>query len=104
MKRTFLLTLFVASLVAAANLLMAQEATKDEKSTKPSNPELGLPPGVTDAMLAPPPMPRFMLEKPAKPITLDEMIRQAREAAKRAEAQRKLVDEDSKTPLSKSTN
>lgn len=33
---------------------------------------------------SPPPVPEFMLRKPAKPLTLEEMQRQADEAAERA--------------------
>ena len=37
---------------------------------------------------SPPPVPEFMLRKPAKPLTLEEMQKQADEAARRARAVR----------------
>jgi hypothetical protein len=43
-----------------------------------------LPAGVTEETFAPPPVPRFMLEKPVLPLSMDEMIRQTREAEGRA--------------------
>lgn len=41
---------------------------------------------LTDQEFAPPPVPGFMLEKPAQPLSMDEMILQAREAERRAKA------------------
>ena len=37
---------------------------------------------------SPPPVPEFMLYKPAKPITLEEMKKQADEASRRARAEK----------------
>lgn len=37
---------------------------------------------------SPPPVPEFMLRKPARPLTLEEMQKQADEAAQRARAER----------------
>ncbi len=45
-----------------------------------------LPEGITEDMLAPPPVPRFMLETTSKPLTQEEMVRQAREAERKAAA------------------
>jgi len=46
---------------------------------------------------SPPPVPEFMLRKPAKPLTLEEMQKQADEAARRARAER-----DNNAPTGKS--
>ncbi|MDD5029253.1 MAG: hypothetical protein PHH58_07110 [Rhodoferax sp.] len=43
-----------------------------------------LPPGITEEMLAPPPVPSFMLKPPAKPLTVEQMVQQAREAELKA--------------------
>lgn len=43
-----------------------------------------LPDGITEEMLAPPPVPQFMLKKPARQLTVDEMMQQAREAERRS--------------------
>ena len=54
-------------------------------TVKPAQPApYKLPEGVTEEMLAPPPVPRFMLEKPSKPLTQEEMVQQAREAESKA--------------------
>ncbi|MBI4986633.1 MAG: hypothetical protein HZC24_15150 [Rhodocyclales bacterium] len=44
----------------------------------------GAEPAASDADFAPPPVPAFMLKRPEKPLTLEEMRRQADEAAARA--------------------
>ena len=90
MKRTILLTLFVASLFASATLSLAQKVV--------------LPEGITEEMLAPPPVPAFMLEKPAKPLTVLEMQQQAREAEKKAGVKRPTVEERAKEPALKPSN
>jgi len=46
---------------------------------------------------SPPPVPEFMLRKPAKPLTLEEMQKQADEAARHARAER-----DKNAPTGKS--
>jgi hypothetical protein len=51
--------------------------------TSPSK-KVVLPEGVTEEMLAPPPVPRFMLEPPSKPLTQAEMMEQIREAELKA--------------------
>jgi hypothetical protein len=58
----------------------AQETVPAPKPKKPEAPAYILPPGVTEDMLAPPPVPRFMLEKQDKPLSTEEMLKQAREA------------------------
>ena len=45
-------------------------------------------PGAPQPDFSPPPVPEFMLRKPAKPLTLEEMQQQADEAARRARAER----------------
>lgn len=92
MKRTIHKTLFVAILMASATLSMAQNVANEGKSVKPPSPQVVLPAGITEEMLAPPPVPQFMLEKPAKPLTMDEMMQQAHEAEKKAGAGRKSVE------------
>lgn len=79
MKRNIHLILFGA-IMACSNLSLAQNVPSDENAVKPSAPAVVLPPGITEEMLAPPPVPRFMLEKPAKPLTMNEMIQQTRQA------------------------
>lgn len=91
MKRTIHKLLFAAILMAIATMSMAQNVANEGKSVKPPSPQVVLPAGITEEMLAPPPMPHFMLEKPAKPLTMDEMIQQAQEAEKKAGAGRKSV-------------
>ena len=44
--------------------------------------------GASQLDFSPPPVPEFMLRKPAKPLTLEEMQKQADEAARRARADR----------------
>ena len=47
---------------------------------------------------SPPPVPEFMLRKPEKPLTLEEMQKQADEAAKRARAERDYRPLPQKSP------
>ena len=104
MNRSTLHAILVTILVASVNLSQAQEASQETKAGKKPAPEVVLPPGVTEALLAPPPMPRFMLEKPAKVLTLDEMIRQAREAEKTAQAEQKPAKGEPKEQAPKAAN
>ncbi len=39
-----------------------------------------LPHGVTEEMVSPPPVPRFLLKPPTQPLTMEEMMQQVREA------------------------
>ena len=87
MNRTFQLVVWFASLVISAHSSLAQEAVKTAKLTKP--------PAST------PPVPRFMLEKPAKPLTTDEMIQQARDAEIKAGVGRKDIDKKAKVQTPK---
>ncbi len=75
MKKTLIPTLLIAGLLVLSASVGAHKPKK-----------VILPAGVTEEMLAPPPVPRFMLEKPAKPLTTDEMVQQAREAEAKAKA------------------
>jgi hypothetical protein len=47
-----------------------------------------LPPGVSEDMFSPPPVPQFMLEKTPQPLPVDEVLRQLHEAESRANAGR----------------
>lgn len=76
--------LCVAGLVAGTHLALAQDNTSNPPSSKASAPKVVLPAGITEEMLAPPPVPSFMLKPPAKPLTVDEMVQQAREAEQKA--------------------
>jgi len=97
MNRTFQLAVWFASLVISVNSSLAQDAVKTAKSSNPAASTVVLPAGITEEMLAPPPVPRFMLEKPAKPLTTDEMIQQARDAEIKAGAGRKDINKKVQT-------
>ena len=71
-------------MLSLANQSLGQEAGKVAKPPAAPASQVVLPPGVTEEMLAPPPVPGFMLKKPAKPLTMDEMVQQAREAERKA--------------------
>jgi hypothetical protein len=47
---------------------------------------------------SPPPVPEFMLRRPEKPLTLEEMQKQADEAARRARAERDIRNPQSNSP------
>lgn len=61
-------------------------ATERSANAKPPATSATPPPGKppVDQVFEPPPVPEFMLKKPEKPLTLEEMKRQADEAAERA--------------------
>ena len=84
MKRTIPLALLLAFTLAATNASLAQVAGQVGAGVKSTPATIVLPDGITEEMLVPPPVPRFMLEKPAQPLTMDEMMVQAREAEKKA--------------------
>jgi hypothetical protein len=100
MKRYVPLTLFAASLLAGVDLSQAQDAAQDGKLSPPTAQKVPLPSGMTEDMFAPPPVPRFMLEKPARPLTHDEMMAQAREAERKAGIRRNPTDSAKQTPAS----
>ncbi len=87
MQRNIRWALFFVGLSLVANLALAQSEGNDAKLATPTPNKVVLPNGVTEEMLAPPPVPRFMLEKPVKPLTTDEMLQQVREVESRAKAQ-----------------
>ena len=82
MKRLALPVILFACLSWAMQLHAANETPSQPKKQAPT--KVVLPEGVTEEMLAPPPVPRFMLEKPAKPLSNEEMVEQAREAERKA--------------------
>ena len=56
------------------------------------------PPAAPQPDFSPPPVPEFMLRKPAKPLTLEEMKKQADEAAQRARAESDKRAQPQKAP------
>jgi hypothetical protein len=74
--------IFAILFAGGFSLASAQETAPSPATTsiKPAAQTYVLPPGITEDMLAPPPVPRFMLEKPDKPLSNEEMLKQAREA------------------------
>ena len=62
-------------------LVHARETRAGEQTSTPPTQDTSQPD------FSPPPVPEFMLRKPEKPLTLEEMQRQADEAAQRARAQ-----------------
>ena len=73
----------MACLANAQTLVLADNTASTQAAA--SEPKMVLPPGVTEEMLAPPPVPRFMLERSSKPTTMEEMARQAHEAEQKAD-------------------
>ncbi|MBI3043897.1 MAG: hypothetical protein HYY78_13850 [Betaproteobacteria bacterium] len=67
-----------------------QAAEPPSTAQRPAQPPAGKPKGKDPATVhfEPPPVPEFMLRKSAKPLTLEEMQRQADEAAERARRER----------------
>jgi hypothetical protein len=84
MKPAFFLTCFVVSFLTSVSPTWAQPGAAAAPQSKTSAAKVVLPAGITEEMLSPPPVPRFMLEKPAQPLSVDEMLQQAREAEKKA--------------------
>lgn len=85
MKRTISLLLCLAELTTFNGLTRAQSsAPPAPPASAASAAKVVLPPGITEEMLAPPPVPSFMLKKPDKPLSVDEMVQQAREAERKA--------------------
>jgi hypothetical protein len=91
MKHVLRLVFCFASMALASSFSFAQEVAADKNPAKPTGSKVVLPQGVTEEMLAPPPVPNFMLKKPSTPLTLDDMMQQAREAEKKARQQRSAV-------------
>lgn len=90
LKRLFLLLCCASSLNIANAQAPAQSVNTSTATTAvapasaASAAEVVLPPGITEEMLAPPPVPGFMLKPPTQPLTVDEMVQQAREAERKA--------------------
>lgn len=104
MKHTISLALFAAGLIVFANLSLAQDATKNGKPIATSTAKAVLPDGITEEMLAPPPVPQFMLEKSGTPLSMDEMVKQARAAEIKALARHQSVEKESQAQTPKTTN
>ena len=104
MRRAITLALIATNLVACADPSLAQNAKDESRATRSPAPEVVLPPGVTEEHLRPPPVPQFMLEKPAKPLTMDEMLKQTREAEEKARTKPKAPENEPKTQPSKPAN
>ena len=98
MKFNNQLAIAITCLLGSSNYLWAQSAP-DSKPSAQAAAAFVLPPGITEDMLAPPPVPRFMLEKPASPLTMDEMVQQARDAEMKAGAAQKSAS----TPAGKAS-
>ena len=76
--------LCIACLILGTNFALAQNSSIAAPATAASAPKPSLPEGVTEEMLAPPPVPGFMLRAPAMPLSLDEMVQQVHEAEQKA--------------------
>ena len=92
MKHVLRLVFCFASMALASSFSLAQDVATDKKPAKSAASKVVLPQGVTEEMLAPPPVPSFMLKRPSTPLTMDEMMQQAREAENKARQQRSAVD------------
>ena len=76
--------IFALSVLGSGIASAAEKAPVNPGKVNSSASATRLPVGVTEEMMAPPPVPAFMLEKPEKPLSMEEMVRQAREAEKKA--------------------
>lgn len=84
MKYTTPQVVAMVILLAMVGPIAAQQVAVEPPVTKASAPTVVLPAGITEEMLAPPPVPSFMLKPSATPLTVDEMVQQAREAEQKA--------------------
>lgn len=93
---TYLLTIATLSsvFILGQGSVIAQDKQMTQPKTAGQASQYVLPPGITEEMLAPPPVPQFMLEQPAKPLTTQQMIEQARDAERKASVGLKTVDEN----------
>ena len=78
------MSLLVAVGLAGSALVHAADTAAPGTASTSTKPASALPAGVTEDMMAPPPVPAFMLEKPGKAISMEEMVRQARDAEKKS--------------------
>lgn len=86
MKAGTLSVVFLCLCLACAQAVLAAEPVPRQAGQGAPQPDF-----------SPPPVPEFMLRKPAKPLTLEEMQKQADEAARRARA-----ESDKRAPPQKS--
>jgi len=84
MKNTILLMWCVAGVLTVNDPASAETTAAAAPASAASSAKVVLPPGITEEMLAPPPVPSFMLKPPATPLTVEEMMQQAREAERKA--------------------
>jgi hypothetical protein len=84
MKYTTPQVVAMVILLAMVGPIAAQQVAAEPPVAKVSAPTVVLPAGITEEMLAPPPVPSFMLKPSATPLTVDEMVQQAREAEQKA--------------------
>ncbi len=71
-------------LLAGAQVAVAADTKAPSAARPASAAAVVLPPGVTEDLLAPPPMPRFMLDRNARKLTPQQMAEEARAASLRA--------------------
>lgn len=83
-----------ARMLSAVLLCLCLVCARAALAGEPAPPPAGQ--GAAQPDFSPPPVPEFMLRKPAKPLTLEEMQKQADEAARRARA-----ESDARTPPEK---
>lgn len=79
------------ALVQGHNALAAEDSVS--RNALPGK-KADLPAGVSEGTFSPPPVPRFMLEKSTQPLSMDQMIRQAREVESRANMNRASPGQD----------
>ncbi len=84
MKHAISLVFIAANLLAVTSSISAQYSDSQQPASKSSDTVVVLPVGITEEMLAPPPVPSFMLKPPNKALSMDEMVQQAREAEQKA--------------------
>ena len=103
--------LLLAAFVAFGGLGYAAESVKptpsapaverDAETGQPGKPAAQSPkPPATELRFETPPVPGFMLRKPEKPLTVEEMKRQADEAAEKARRTREAGSTGAPTPSS----
>lgn len=63
-------------------------------ATAPCPHECATPPAQMD--FSPPPVPRFMLERPTRPLSLQEMVEQAKQAQERSQVPTQVVPADTR--------
>ncbi len=89
MKARTLSDIVLCLCLVSAQPLLAADPVQQQPAQKAAAPQPDF---------SPPPVPEFMLRKPAKPLTLEEMQKQADEAARRARAERDKSAPTGKSP------